>query len=53
MDLADAMAAQGVEIDRRKIKLAEPIKTLGDFEVPIKLHAEVTATLKVSVVRAE
>ena len=53
MDLAEAMAAQGVEIDRRKIRLEEPIKALGDFEVTIKLHTEVAAKLKVSVVRAE
>ena len=53
MDLAAALAEQGVDIDRRRIKLAEPIKTLGDFEVPIKLHGDVTATLKVSVTREE
>jgi len=53
MDLAAAMAEQGVDLDRRKIKLAEPIKVLGDYEVPIKLHAEVTALLAVSVIRAE
>jgi large subunit ribosomal protein L9 len=53
MDLAQAMADQGVDIDRRKIRLEEPIKALGDYDVTIKLHAEVAAKLKVSVVRAE
>ncbi|MEW5724770.1 MAG: 50S ribosomal protein L9 [Thermodesulfobacteriota bacterium] len=53
MDLAEAMARQGVEMDRRKIKLADPIKALGEYEVPVKLHTEVTATLKVAVVKAE
>jgi large subunit ribosomal protein L9 len=53
MDLAAAMEEQGVDIDRRKIKLPDPIKTLGDHEVPIRLHQEVTAVLRVSVVREE
>ncbi len=53
MDLTAALAEQGVEIDRRKIKLAEPIKALGDYEIPVKLQSEVTAVIKVSVVRAE
>ena len=53
MDLAEAMAEKGVEIDRRKIRLTEPIKSLGDYEVPIKLHTDVTVDLKVNVVRAE
>jgi large subunit ribosomal protein L9 len=50
-DIEDAFAAAGVKLDRKKIVLAEPIKTLGTFEVPIKLHASVTATLKVNVVK--
>src|SRR5215212_4996408 len=49
-DVADALAAKGFEIDRRKLQLADPIKRLGEFEVPIKLHRDVTATLKVRVV---
>jgi large subunit ribosomal protein L9 len=48
-DIEDAFAKAGVKIDRKKIVLAEPIKTVGSFEVPIKLHASVTATLKVTV----
>ena len=50
-DIEDAFAAQGVKIDRKKIVSADPIKSLGSFEVPIKLHGNVTATLKVNVVK--
>ena len=50
-DIEDAFATAGVKLDRKKIALAEPIKTLGSFEVPIKLHANVTATLKVTVTK--
>lgn len=50
-DIEDAFAAAGVKIDRKKIVSADAIKTLGSFEVPIKLHASVTATLKVNVVK--
>ena len=49
-DIADAMAAKGFEIDRRKIQLPEPIKRIGEFDVPLKLHREVVATVKVKVV---
>ncbi len=52
LDLAQAMSEQGVELDRRKIRLAEPIKALGDYEVPVRLQAEVTALIKVSVIEA-
>jgi large subunit ribosomal protein L9 len=44
------LAAKGFDLDRRKIQLAEPIKKLGDFDLPIKLQREVTATVKVRVV---
>jgi large subunit ribosomal protein L9 len=50
-DIEDAFAAQGVKIDRKKIVSADAIKSLGSFEVPIKLHGNVTATLKVNVVK--
>ena len=50
-DIEDAFAAAGVKIDRKKIVLADALKALGSFEVPIKLHANVTATLKVNVVK--
>ncbi len=53
MDIAEAMKAQGVEIDKRKIVLEEPIKRLGDFTVTVKLHADVTADFKLSVVAEE
>ena len=49
-DIADAMAAKGFEVDRRKIQLPEPIKRIGAFDVPLKLHREVVATVKVKVV---
>jgi large subunit ribosomal protein L9 len=50
-DLADALEAQGFTIDRRKILLEEPIRSLGDFTVPVRLHRAVTANLKVHVAR--
>ncbi len=50
-DIAEALGTRGFEIDRRKVQLGEPIKRLGTFEVPIKLHREVTATVKVTVAR--
>ena len=50
-DIADALAAKGIEIDRRKLQLAEPIKRIGDVDVPLKLHRDVTATIKVRVVK--
>jgi len=50
-DIAEAITAQtGVELDRRKITLAEPIKELGTIEVPVKLHADVAVTLSVEIV---
>ena len=48
-DVADALAAKGFDIDRRKIQLHEPIKKLGDYTVPVKLHRDVTVPLKVKV----
>ena len=49
-DIAEALAAKGFEVDRRKLQLAEPIKHLGDVQVPIKLHRDVVAHVKVKVV---
>jgi large subunit ribosomal protein L9 len=46
-DIADAIAKKGVTLDRRQIQLHEPLKSLGEFTVPVKLHKEVTAHLKV------
>lgn len=51
-DVADALAKKGHEIDRKKIVLADNIKTLGEHSVAVKLGYEVTATIKVKVVRA-
>jgi large subunit ribosomal protein L9 len=50
-DIAEALAAKGFEVDRRRVQLAEPIKQLGAFEVPVRLHRDVTATVKVVVTR--
>lgn len=49
MEIAQALADKGIEIDRRKILLDNPIKTLGEHEVEIKLNAGANATIKVSV----
>ncbi|MGA2987825.1 MAG: 50S ribosomal protein L9 [Terriglobia bacterium] len=49
MDVAEKLLAQGYHIDKRKIVLTTPIKVLGEYKVPIKLHREVTATVKVLV----
>ena len=49
LDVAEALAARGLQLDRRTIDLAEPIKTTGDFEVPVKLHSEVVGKAKVKV----
>src|SRR4029453_6780216 len=48
-DVAEFLKGKGIEIDKRKVQLDEAIKHLGDHEVKIKLHPEVTATLKVMV----
>jgi len=48
-DIAEFLKAKGIEIDKRKVLLDEPIKQLGDHEVKIKLHPEVTATVRVLV----
>jgi large subunit ribosomal protein L9 len=53
MDIAEAAKAQGIVIDKRKISLEEPIKRLGDYTVTIKLHADITAEFKVSVIAEE
>ena len=50
-DIAEALAAKGFDIDRRKLQLAEPIKRIGEVDVPVKLHRDVTATIKVRVVK--
>ena len=50
-DIADGLASKGLEIERRKIQLADPIKQLGEFTVPIRLHRDVVAQAKVVVVK--
>ena len=52
-DIAELLAAKGFEIDRRKILLPDPIKALGENTVPVKLHRDVTAQLKVTVGKEE
>ena len=50
-NIAEALASQGYEVDKRKILLEDPIKSLGIYSVPIKLHTDVEATVKVWVVK--
>jgi large subunit ribosomal protein L9 len=52
-DMAEALAAKGFEIDKKRIVLAEPIKIMGEYEVPVKLHREVTVNVKLSVKKEE
>jgi large subunit ribosomal protein L9 len=52
-DIAEALERQNYTIDRRKIQLHEPIKTLGEHKVPIRLHRDVTADITVNVVKEE
>lgn len=48
-DIFEALAAKGYNVDKRKIALTDPIKLVGEFDVPVKLHREVSATIKVVV----
>ena len=52
-DISKALEEAGVEIERKMIKLDEPIKSLGEFQVPVKVHADVTAELTIQVVKQE
>lgn len=52
MEIAAFLKNNGLDIDRKKIVLAEPIKQLGEYSVPVKIHPEVSATLKVTVAAA-
>ncbi len=52
-DIAEALAAQGIAVDKRTIHLDHPIKGLGTVAVPVKLHSQVTATVSVTVTKAE
>ena len=50
-DIVDFLKGKGFDVDRRKLILPEPIKAIGDYDVPLKLHREVTVPLKVKVVK--
>ncbi len=50
-DVVDFLGSRGVAVERRRVQLEEPIKTLGETSVPIRLHPEVTAQLRVNIVR--
>ena len=52
-DIADALEAQGYHIDKRKITLADPIKVVGEYDIPVKLHREISANVKVTVKKEE
>jgi large subunit ribosomal protein L9 len=52
-DIVEALEKQGYTIERRKIALEEPIKTLGEFKVPVRLHREVTTEITVNVVKEQ
>ena len=53
IDLAEQLKAQGIEIDRKRIILAEPLKHVGEFTATVKIHPEVNANLKVNISKAE
>jgi large subunit ribosomal protein L9 len=48
-DIAEALAAKGFNVEKRKVALADPVKLVGEYEIPVKLHREVTATIKLAV----
>lgn len=50
-DIGEALSREGFEVDKRKIEIGEPIKELGVFDVPVRLHREVLAHIKVWVVK--
>jgi large subunit ribosomal protein L9 len=52
-DIAEKLAEQGIEVDRKQIQIDEPIKALGVFSVPVRLHAEVRPELKVWVIKED
>ena len=51
-DVAEALAEEGIKIDRRVIEVAEPIKSIGLFTIPVRLHRDVEASVRVYVIRA-
>ena len=52
-DISEALASQGFNVEKRKIALADPIKTVGEFDIPVKLHREVIASVKLAVKKEE
>src|SRR6185437_3616275 len=52
-DVAEGLAAQGFTIDKRKIALTEPIKAIGEYEIPVKLHREIASRIKLTVKKDE
>ena len=52
-DIAEGLEKQGFSVDRRKIQLAEPLRSVGEYDIPIRLHREVTARFKVVVKKEE
>jgi len=50
-DIAELLREKGMDVDRRKIHLEEPIRALGEYDVPVKLHSDVTAMIRVEVVK--
>jgi large subunit ribosomal protein L9 len=53
MDIAEKLKAAGLDIDRRRIQLEQPIKSLGEFTVPVRIRTDVAALLKVTVAAEE
>ena len=52
-DVAEALAAKGFQVDKRKIALDEPVKVLGEFDIPLRLHREVSVNIRLQVTREE
>ena len=52
-DISEALQAKGYTVDKRKIVLADPIKLVGEYEIPVKLHREITASVKLAVRKEE
>lgn len=50
-DIAEALLREGIQIDKKKIQLESPLKELGQFDIPVKLHHDTVANLKVSIVK--
>ena len=48
-EISDLLKAKGIDIDRRKIQIQDPIKKTGEYSIPVKLHPEVTAQIKLAV----